>query len=108
LAGASCCGTECKNLNLDPNNCGTCGHQCPEPHRCAAGVCCLNPGASGCSASLPCCGTSQCRSAGSESYCCLLDGEGTCYTDDDTCCGTCVPNDSQCTGHCPGRCSGSA
>ncbi|MCA9859838.1 MAG: hypothetical protein KC438_08955 [Thermomicrobiales bacterium] len=50
-AGTVACGSVCANLDNDPENCGSCGHECPTmptsdesmtPSLCVAGDCCLD------------------------------------------------------------------
>ncbi len=35
----TCCTDQCVDLDTDPNNCGGCGHACPEGHACVDGQC---------------------------------------------------------------------
>lgn len=37
--GLSLCGELCRDLNHDPNNCGSCGHACDSGVLCSAGIC---------------------------------------------------------------------
>jgi hypothetical protein len=39
LAGYTCCGTLCRDLQTDPNNCGSCGHVCASGDSCCSGSC---------------------------------------------------------------------
>ncbi len=38
-SGGTCCGGGCVNLQSDSNNCGWCGHVCPNSEGCSNGVC---------------------------------------------------------------------
>ena len=62
-AGTVGCGEICANLYSDPENCGSCGHECPWmptaddlllPSLCVAGDCCLDDNML-CAADVDCC-----------------------------------------------------
>jgi hypothetical protein len=77
--GLTCCGdgdaAQCVDTGSDNNNCGTCGHICPENTACGNGTCNPTCAASGAScASLNCCAPLVC---GTGNICrpCTPDGE---------------------------------
>jgi hypothetical protein len=37
--GVTCCGGECANTMVDPDNCGECAHRCATDEQCANGAC---------------------------------------------------------------------
>lgn len=103
-SNGACCTPQCSGKTCGDDGCGgQCGN-CPADRFCANDICCnLNVVTdNACSATMPCCGTHQCRNGG----CCFADGTGPCYTGaDDACCSKCIPEDPNCTGRCPGTCS---
>jgi hypothetical protein len=67
LAGETMCPNGCQNLTNDPDNCGMCGHGCPEPPVVGSGSATCGGSACGfmCNAGyLKCSGTTYCQIAG--------------------------------------------
>jgi hypothetical protein len=60
--GEQACGSQCANVQSDPQNCGSCGHSCPANDVCTNGNCvCVPHCASGsCGGSDGCNGTCEC------------------------------------------------
>lgn len=55
-----CCVDHCVNLQNDPLNCGTCGHQCTAGTYCTGGACTPPPCQAACGGGTTCCGASCC------------------------------------------------
>ncbi|TNE47808.1 MAG: hypothetical protein EP343_18255 [Deltaproteobacteria bacterium] len=49
LSGTSLCGNTCRNLQVDEDNCGSCGNKCPSGKICISGACTCEPGQTFCS-----------------------------------------------------------
>ena len=76
MEGLECCNDRCVNLLLDPGNCSSCGHACPEgtPY-CDNGTCTARPCESGtiCTGITFCCASSCCEL---DQICCEVQGPG--------------------------------
>jgi hypothetical protein len=96
-AGSAMCGGACVNVQIDPNNCGSCGHMC------MAGQVCLSNGcANNCLAGLTACGGTCVDTTSDNANC---GGCGQPCAADHGCLGsTCVP--SVHVGPAPARCVG--
>jgi hypothetical protein len=84
------CGGVCTDTDVDPSNCGACGHVCDAAQDCSAGICvqrCL-PGQVLCTS-----GTGQQTCCAAGSTCCVgATGTVTCCAEGTTCVtGACVP-----------------
>ena len=118
------CPGACVDLNSDPDNCGTCGHECTSPQACISSNCAANPCGSGYHYCSGCvsnydvanCGTSSCSPCPAQNGTATCDGVScgiTCDTSYHECSGACVTNASvdhcgQSCGACPAPTNGTA
>lgn len=93
MCGGLCCGTQCVENNVDPRNCGQCGHTCVNGELCAGGSCKCPSGATTsapCAAAQSCCPGSGCKNlmtdANNCGSCAVQCGPG----------GTCMNGQCQC------------
>jgi hypothetical protein len=91
--GSTCCALGCRNLDSDPNNCGTCGRPCGPNETCTAGECVCSTTGTDCGA-LDCCADGCVDTASDTSNC------GTCTN---TCAGgeVCAGGTCGCGFTCP-------
>jgi hypothetical protein len=100
--GQTCCGGDtCIDTQSDPNNCGACGHVCPNSGTCQDGACTPCPYIPDhvyhyCPVNLGGDLTGACCDPDTPT-CCFTDRGGGCCRTDSTCCdGYCCPADTQC------------
>ena len=107
-----CCGQECANLYIDPQNCGSCGHACQAGAICVAGRCRCPNDMDSCNGS--CADTDSDRNnCGACGHVCpsgetCSDGQCQCPDGSTMCNGTCVDtqSDDENCGSCGNACTG--